>query len=180
MDYIIFDLEATCWEEKHKHVSEIIEIGAVKINQNKAIVGEFNAFVKPVLQPRLSEFCMKLTSIEQADVDNAKRFPEVINEFKEWIGTNKNDYCLCSWGFYDKKQLITDSELHNIPTNWLEKHISVKHQHQILTNLNKSVGLGRAIRLENLDFEGIPHRGIDDARNIAKIFLKYFGLWKIE
>jgi 3'-5' exoribonuclease 1 len=127
MNYIIFDLEATCWEDKHKHVSEIIEIGAIKINENKEIVDEFNLFIKPVLQPQLSDFCMKLTSIEQSDVDNAKRFPEVIEEFKKWIGVENNNYNLCSWGFYDKKQLITDSELHNVPIDWLERHISVKH-----------------------------------------------------
>lgn len=180
MNYIIFDLEATCWEEKHKHVSEIIEIGAIKVNENKEIVGEFNAFIKPVVQPQLSDFCMKLTSIEQSDVDSAKRFPDVIDEFKKWIGVGNSDYYLCSWGFYDKKQLITDSELHNVPADWLERHISVKHQHQVLKNLEKSVGLGRAIKLEDMEFEGIAHRGIDDARNITKIFIKYFELWKFE
>ena len=180
MNYIVFDLEATCWEEKHKHVSEIIEIGAVKINEKKQIVDEFNAFIKPVLQPKLSDFCKQLTSIEQSDVDDAQRFTDVVENFKNWIGIPGNDYFLCSWGFYDKKQLIKDSELHNLPTTWLEKHISVKHQHQILANLDKSVGLGRALKLENLEFDGIPHRGIDDARNIAKIFLKYFELWKFK
>ena len=180
MNYIIFDLEATCWEEKHKHVSEIIEIGALKVNNKEEIVDEFNAFVKPVLQPKLSDFCKKLTSIEQSDVDSAKRFPDVLEDYKKWIGVGEVDYYLCSWGFYDKKQLTTDSELHNINTDWLNRHISVKHQHQILTNLTKSVGLGRAIHLEDLEFEGTPHRGIDDARNITKIFLKYFGLWKFE
>jgi 3'-5' exoribonuclease 1 len=180
MNYIIFDLEATCWQEKHKHVSEIIEIGAVKIDNSKQIIDEFNAFIKPVLQPQLSEFCKNLTSIEQSDVDRAQRFPDVIENYKKWIAVEEKEYYLCSWGFYDKKQLITDSELHNIGTDWLNKHISVKHQHQILSNLSKSIGLGNALKHENLEFDGIPHRGIDDARNIAKIFLKYFELWKFE
>jgi 3'-5' exoribonuclease 1 len=180
MNYIIFDLEATCWEEKHKHVSEIIEIGAVKISEKKSVIDEFSAFIKPVLQPVLSDFCKKLTSIDQPDVDKAKRFPDVIEEFKKWIGVNENSYFLCSWGFYDKKQLIKDSELHNLPADWLENHISIKHQHQILTNLSKSIGLGIALQLEGLEFEGVPHRGIDDARNIAKIFIKYFELWKFK
>jgi 3'-5' exoribonuclease 1 len=180
MNHIIFDLEATCWEDKHKHTSEIIEIGAVKIDDNQQIIDEFNTFIQPILQPQLSEFCKSLTSIKQNDVDSAEKFPVVIEKFKNWIGVGKQDYVLCSWGFYDKKQLKQDAELHNLTIDWVNRHISVKHQHQTLCNLKKPVGLGRAIHLENMQFEGTAHCGIDDARNIAKIFLKYFGMWKLE
>jgi len=180
MNYIIFDLEATCWEDKHKHTSEIIEIGALKIIDNEKVVDEFSAFIKPVLEPKLSEFCTKLTTIKQSDVDAAKGFPEVVDEFKKWVGVGETDYQLCSWGFYDRKQLTQDSEFHRLDANWLAKHISIKHQHQILTNLERPLGLGKAISHEKMEFEGTAHRGIDDARNIAKIFLKYFGMWKLE
>ena len=41
MKYIIVDLEATCWENKdQKKINEIIEIGAVCINENKEIESE--------------------------------------------------------------------------------------------------------------------------------------------
>ena len=33
MNYIIFDLEATCWEHDRNRINEIIEIGAVKLNE---------------------------------------------------------------------------------------------------------------------------------------------------
>ena len=177
MNYIIFDLEATCWEEKDKYQSEIIEIGAVKIDDNKQITDEFNAFIKPVLHPELSEFCTKLTSINQPLVDDASGFSHVISDLKKWIGP-ENEYWLCSWGFYDKKQLTSDCNLHKISLDWLNNHISVKHQHAYLKKIKRPLGLGTALKLEGMEFEGTPHRGIDDARNIAKIFLKYFEYWK--
>jgi 3'-5' exoribonuclease 1 len=177
MNYIILDLEATCWPEKGKYLSEIIEIGAVKVNDNQQIVDEFDAFIKPVLQPELSEFCTKFTSIKQDQIDKAQGFPIVIEQFKNWIEL-KNDYFLCSWGFYDKKQLIADSNLHKVDTLWIKNHMSIKHQHAGLKKLKHPVGLGYALGLEEMKFEGKAHRGIDDARNIARIFLKYFGDWK--
>ena len=38
MRFIIFDLEATCWDQWEKKDNETIEIGAVMVNENKEIV----------------------------------------------------------------------------------------------------------------------------------------------
>jgi len=64
MHYIILDLEATCWEEKSDKANEIIEIGAVKLDENLEVVDTFSQYVRPVISPELSDFCKTLTSIE--------------------------------------------------------------------------------------------------------------------
>lgn len=173
--YIILDLEATCWNDR-KGTNEIIEIGAVKIIDGK-IVDEFQRFVKPILDTTLSDFCKQLTSIKQEDIDSADIFPIVIKEFKDWIG---KDYFLCSWGFYDRKQFTADCNLHKIPAYWLINHISIKHQYKDIKKFKEGhqLGLGKALKIEGVKFDGIPHRGIDDAKNIAKIFIKYINDWK--
>ena len=71
MNYIVLDLEATCWKQKGKFQNEIIEIGAVCISNDKEILGEYCSFVKPQTHPILSDFCTELTTIEQKDVDGA-------------------------------------------------------------------------------------------------------------
>lgn len=176
MNFIILDLEATCWDNDRSKQNEIIEIGAVKINSKKEIVEEFQAFIKPVINTELSDFCKSLTHIKQSDVDSSKSFKEVLEDFEEFIGNE--EYLLCSWGFYDKSQFEKDCNLHKLNTDWLKNHISLKHQHQSLNKLQKGMGLGGAIRKEGFVFEGTAHRGIDDAKNIAKIFIKYFDKWK--
>jgi len=178
MKYIIFDLEATCWEKGMKYENETIEIGALLINEKKEIVSEFQRFVKPLRFPILSDFCKELTSISQQQVDEAARFYEVIEAFKQWFDWEKEDYLLCSWGFYDRKQLEQDSALSSLNIDWIERHISLKHQHRTIRNLRRPMGMKRALQLEGIELEGVHHRGIDDARNIAKIFVKYFDKWK--
>lgn len=179
MHYIILDLEATCWEGRRDMQNEIIEIGAVKLDRQYEPMDEFCEFVKPFVHPHLSDFCRQLTSIRQKDVDGADHYPAVIGRFIEWIGPQP--YYLCSWGFYDRRQFIEDCELHGVSTDWIRgNHISVKHQHGKFFPDKKPMGLGRAIQKEGFSFEGTAHRGIDDARNIVKIFRKHKGRWNFD
>lgn len=176
MNYIIVDLEATCGAKYENIRNEIIEIGAVKINEQGQIIGEFNEFIKPVLNPVLTKFCTDLTSIQQSDVDNAKDFKTILFRFLDWIG---KDYLLLSWGNYDKNQFIKDCELHRVDSRWALKHVNLKAMHSVKKQI-KQMGMERALTFEWLHLDGTHHRGIDDARNIAKIFLKYFGTWNFK
>lgn len=179
MNYIIVDLEATCWQKKAVDQNEIIEIGAIKVNRNFEIESEFSHFVKPKLNPNLSDFCVELTSIQQINIDTASDFSSVIAKFKDWINISES-YLLCSWGLYDKTQLISDCKLHGLGFDWLNKHISLKHQYPSFSGLRKMVGMKGALALEKLNLDGIHHRGIDDARNITKIFLKNKDKWTLQ
>ncbi|MCH2043039.1 MAG: exonuclease domain-containing protein [Saprospiraceae bacterium] len=175
MKYIVLDLEATCWQEKTGKQNEIIEIGAVAIDEDREVLDEFNAFVRPTLHPTLSTFCTELTSIQQHDVDQADTFPTVITQFWDWIATK--DYYLCSWGHYDRIQFKNDCELHDLDTKWLVPHISLKHQYSEIKFTRKRFGMKRALQREGFSLDGTHHRGIDDARNISKLFLMYFDFW---
>ncbi|MBL4648497.1 MAG: exonuclease domain-containing protein [Aureispira sp.] len=180
MNYIVLDLEATCWKEKGKFTNEIIEIGALCIDQNRNTLGEYCSFIKPTLNPILSDFCTELTTIEQKDVDAAPLFPDVLRDFLDWIESFGDSYYLCSWGFYDRTQFKKDCTLHGLDTTWLKQHISVKHQYADRHNLSRPIGMKGALEREHLPMEGTHHRGIDDARNIAKIFVKDFEYWKFK
>lgn len=174
MNYIIFDLEATCERDDREFPKEIIEIGAVMVNKNKEIISEFNVFVKPVINPTLTDFCKELTSIRQRDVDNADTFNVAIKRFKEWIGSEP--YVLCSWGHYDKGQLKKDSKLHNLSYGWVDSHISLSHQ-LADAEKRKKTGMKASLKRVGIPMTGIHHRGIDDARNIAKLFTYHYDKW---
>ena len=179
MNYIIFDLEATCWKQRDQGPKETIEIGAIKLDSTGTIAGEYQTFVRPIVNPVLSEFCTTLTSITQQDVDQAPSFDQAIQDFKTWVGVAQENYILCSWGFYDRKQLRQDGDRFGQETSWTNRHISVKHQHHKLAATQRPLGMATALLKEGFELEGTHHRGIDDARNIAKVFLKYFGQWKL-
>ena len=164
---IIVDLEATC--SKNRDIeNEIIEIGAVKIENGK-VISQFDRFVKPIINPILTDFCKELTTIKQQDIDLAEEFPKVLKDFLNWIGTE--DFILMSWGFYDKNQFIHDCRLHDLDISWIKEHKNIKLEFADKMHC-RPCGMDRALSLLHLDLLGTHHRGIDDAHNISKIYLE--------
>jgi len=115
------DLEATCDEvgesESPRQLGvvpaqmETIEIGLVVIDlETFEIVDEFQRFVRPQINPILTDFCKTLTSIQQADVDSARTYAEVGQELEAFIARYP-DAAWASWGDYDARQLERDAAL---------------------------------------------------------------------
>jgi 3'-5' exoribonuclease 1 len=157
---------------------EIIEIGAVMLNGYGEVLSKFNRFVRPILNPNLSAFCQELTSIRQSDVDRANTFDKVAEAFQDWGMMFEEDYLLVSWGAFDRRMLIQDSELHDMDSDWAENHLNLKQQYTEMKRLNRPTGLKWAVEKEGFEFTGAHHRGIDDAINLAKIFVKYLDSWR--
>ncbi|MFK7982147.1 MAG: exonuclease domain-containing protein [Saprospiraceae bacterium] len=179
MNFIIYDLEATCWLGRPPgYVQEVIEIGAVKMNGYGEITDKFCRFIRPVVNPTLSSFCRELTSITQQQVNRASKFESVVEDFQDWIDIFEENYLLCSWGNFDRVALERDCERHDMDFDWLSEHINVKKQYQEIKGLTNPRGLRKAVEKEGFDFTGTPHRGISDAENLAKVFGKYLDEWR--
>lgn len=173
---VIVDLEATCYggpEDPKDFVSEIIEIGAVKFDLKKLeIVDRYQAFVRPKINPILTDFCRELTTITQEQVDKAYYFDSVYNNFKKWYGNPKVNM-LCSWGYYDKKQIEKDCKRWGIEYSLSVDHWNIKKFYQEMTGQTKAgVGLEKAVNQLGLEFHGVPHRAISDAENTALVLKK--------
>lgn len=169
---IIVDLEATCQDKAidKNYPMEIIEIGAVKIKNGK-IVDEFQTFVRPTLTKELTPFCTELTTITWDDLKDAPPFWSAIGDFVWWI----EDLPIASWGWYDAKQFKRDCQLHNNDYRFLNGHRSIKHEYiEMGTGYKGRYYLPLVLQHHGLTFEGTHHRGIDDAKAIAQLYLKLF------
>jgi len=107
MDYIVLDLE---WnqsidaDEKDTRALpfEIIEIGAVKLNEQKEIISEFSRLIKPVVYREMNHVTRKLIHLQMEELNTGDPFLKVMGDFLEWIGT---DYFFCTWGPLDLMEL---------------------------------------------------------------------------
>ncbi|HQW10677.1 MAG TPA: 3'-5' exonuclease [Saprospiraceae bacterium] len=180
MNYVIYDLEAACWLGRPPagH-NEIIEIGAFCINGYGEITNRFARYVRPVINPKLSGFCKSLTSIQQHNVDTADRFDIVIDDFLDWFDYENEEYYLISWGENDRKLLTEDCLYHDRQIDWLKHCVDLKDNYQSLRHLDRPLGLKKALIKEDIEFEGKQHRAIDDALNLAQLFLKHFDRWEL-
>jgi 3'-5' exoribonuclease 1 len=169
MRYVIFDIEATSWEEQvSPEKTEILEIGAVELpSASAAISSEFGMLVRPVGTPVLSGYCLKNTRLSQFEVDQADPFPLVFAQFLAWLGSSP--YTLCTWGDYDLAQLRRDAKRHRValPLGF-ESALNLKAAFSRWQNLPPT-GLGPALRHLKLSRSGQAHSAPDDARSIARI-----------
>ena len=106
MNYIVMDLE---WNqggsrEREKEVLnfEIIEIGAVKMNEKKAMISEFSRLVKPQVYHELHKITSRLIHMQMQELEHGKPFPEVMQAFLKWCG---QEAVFCTWGPIDLTEL---------------------------------------------------------------------------
>ncbi len=94
MTFVVFDLEFTTWPgaleqdwSEPGQLREIVQIGALRISTDASadahsVVEEYEALVRPVVNPRLSPFFTGLTGIDQRTVDREGVAPaEAIGDF---------------------------------------------------------------------------------------------------
>ncbi|MDZ7270405.1 MAG: exonuclease domain-containing protein [candidate division KSB1 bacterium] len=168
-DYVVIDLEATCWQERRpRECKETIEIGAVRLDGDTLrLYDEFATFVRPMENPELSDFCRRLTRIRQKEVDSAPVFTVALAELLEWLGPEP--VLFCSWGTFDRTQLRIDCRRHGVTfPEVLTRHVDLKRAFADWRH-HKRVGLSKALQLLGMQFQGTPHRGLDDARNVARV-----------
>ncbi|MDX2035231.1 MAG: 3'-5' exonuclease [Isosphaeraceae bacterium] len=168
--YVIVDLEATCDRRSFDHtIRETIEIGAVRLGRGGTeIDGTFQSFVRPTELSLLSVYCRRLTGITQADLEGAPAFPQAWERFLRWVGPL--DHCrFCSWGGFDRRQLIQDCRRHRLEIPpWIEDHLDLRRLYASI-RWTRAGTMTEALRREKIPFEGRLHRAVDDARAIARI-----------
>ncbi len=168
--FLVIDLEATCDQNDRipRDETEIIEIGAVLVDGGTlAPVAEHQTFLRPVRHPQLTPFCTELTSITQADLAGAPLFPQAIRDLSRFIGGR--DALFCSWGEYDRNQFKRDARRHGVALPFGGRHLNLKKQFSAQLGEERLYGMDGALRRVGLNLVGTHHRGIDDARNIARL-----------
>lgn len=108
MNYIVLDLEwnqsNTGLETEASHLPfEVIEIGAVKLNDACVMINEFSRLVKPEVYHEMHKITSKLIHLQMQELERGKPFTEVAGDFLDWCGTE--DYMFCTWGNLDLTEL---------------------------------------------------------------------------
>ena len=167
---IIIDLEATCWQgiQPKDEVSEIIEIGICILDANDGSISRNKGILVKPTKSKVSQFCTELTTITQDMLD------EEGVSFQEACIMLRTEYDAyqCTWasyGAYDLRMLKSQCQIRNVDYPLSQDHINVKVLFTQVKELNKKVGMNGALHILGLPLEGTHHRGVDDAKNIAKI-----------
>ena len=158
---------------------EIIEIGAILINQFGSEISRFQSFVRPAIHPYLSHYCQRLTGISPSDVEGAANFEKVFRRFQNWHNRYDSQFVMASWGERDIEFIEDELDHYRMYDILLPDNLDCKAAYRTHKGLNKKVGLLKALRMENMEFEGEQHRALDDAVNLLRLFRKFIDIWPI-
>lgn len=177
---LIIDVESTCWElpeiQPHNEISEIIEIGIAVVDlDNTEILENDSILVKPQ-KSTLSNFCTKLTTLTPELVNTGVSFSEACELLKTKYLSDKRVFL--SWGDYDRNQFVKNCKDYNINYPFGPRHINLKNMFAVFEGLESELEINKVLPMIGSKLEGTYHRGIDDARNIAKIFIHLMNQYR--
>ena len=122
----------------------------------------------------MGNFCEELNSLTSADVKDMPNLEVTLKEnLRAWCKLHKFDLTQQpwgSWGDYDRVQLYRECARKGLKYPFARAHYNIKGMFSMLQGRSKGFGVEKALDILGMEFEGRPHRGVDDARNIANIF----------
>jgi inhibitor of KinA sporulation pathway (predicted exonuclease) len=177
----VVDVEATCGQGEgfriNQEMQEIIELPCVIVDTERAeIVTEFDAIVRPTEIANLTPFCTQLTGITQHAVDKSAPLAEALRVFDDFVRFNCPDgsFCVATDGPWDVAVMLAGecSRKGIKPAPHWNKFFDVRTEFMELyypDDVGEPLPLADMLSSLGMKFEGRRHRGIDDARNIARV-----------
>ena len=173
MNYIVFDLEFNQPTCKSKVIldpfafnAEIIQIGAVKLDEGFNVIGTLDILVKPKYYTKISAAVKRRICINHGAHDWVS-FPEAYEAFSRFCG---EECCLLSWSDSDVGILNANMRMHNILSDKSYKHFDVQRLFlEKIGNSKKQTSLHDAIEMIGTN-RYVEHNAFNDAYSTAEIF----------
>lgn len=175
MDYVVLDLE---WNQSYrgKHYTveglpfEIIQIGAVKLDENKKVIDKWERIIKPVVYVKLHSKVAEMLSLTEEVLAKGQDFKSAAEEFLDWCG---KDYKFITWGGADLTEFQRNMKYFGVENNFpfpftfydLQKLYSKAY-----SDGKTRSSLKNAIEEMGFTEDAEYHSAINDAIYTAKIF----------
>lgn len=174
--YLVFDLEMCTQRVKRKYrkgykESEIIQIGAVILDETYQIVDSYMSYVRPEFL-KITEVIEDITGITNDQVKLEPLFRQAIVNFSKWIG--QDDVTTVTWSKSDERQLKNEMKhknynhprIHSLSKDWIDCQELFRTE----VGADHCISLGRALDLADTPRVGHDHDALTDARNTAALF----------
>lgn len=175
MNYIVMDLE---WNQGNAETEtvvemlpfEIIEVGAIKLNEECTMMGEFSELVKPEVYHEMHHITSKLIHMQMRELERGKPFADVAKAFFDWCG---EEYLFCTWGALDLTELQRNMRYYDMTplSDGPIRFLDVQKLFSIAYEDRKSRrALEYAVDFLHIEKDIPFHRAFSDAYYTAKVF----------
>lgn len=176
MDYIVVDLEwnqsMVALEKNQCMPFEIIEIGAVKLNEEWDVIDSFSELIKPQLYTRLHYLIKGITHMKKEELLQGDFFENVIERFFSWCGEN---FIFCTWGSMDLTELQKNISFYHLE-GYIDKPViyyDIQKLFRLQNDGEKNIRtLEYAVDVMGITKEDFFHRALSDAKYTALVLQK--------
>jgi inhibitor of KinA sporulation pathway (predicted exonuclease) len=173
LDHIlVIDIEATCWDagqQPKDQISDIIEIGVCPVEVSTLTRLDRRSILIRPERSTVSEFCTRLTTLTQEQVDGGVRFRDACRLLTDEYRSPERVWA--SFGDYDRKTFERQCDATGVRYPFGTRHLNVKTLFALVRGLTFEVGTAQAVQMCGRTMEGTHHRGHDDAWNIAGVLV---------
>ena len=166
MEFVILDLEwnGTYSKRKSGFFNEIIEFGAVKVNDRLCVEDTFSVVVKPQIGKKLSSKVKNLTNISSEELGLGVTYTRAVSKFKKFLG----NAVLMTWGTSDILALMENHQYYwgTDRLDYIEGYVNLQSfcERRVYYERGKQMGLSTAAQLLGIDVQGMEHhRALDDS-----------------
>ena len=153
--------------------NEIIEVGAVKLDNRGNVMGEFSQFVQTEFTEGVAFPVRELTGISAVDTAMADPLCMVIKRLGDWIG--RYSVQVVCWSGADRRQLLTECQAKHIdlsafPTDWAD--LQAFYTSIMDVGSHECISLGGAATWFGIELDestGHAHSALAEARVTAKL-----------
>lgn len=175
MNYIVLDME---WNQPYSMkcminkpvvlYGEIVQIGAVKVDENFHILDTFKIAVCPKYYTKMHKKISKLTGITTEELQYGFSFPIAFKHFQKWCGEK---FAFLTWGPDDIEILFDNMTLHGLNAEWIPHTYDVQmiFDEQIVKE-KRQVSLSYAMKKVG-EQALAAHDALNDAQNTVCICL---------
>ncbi len=177
MDYIVLDME---WNQpwpgspSARKVlpvqirGEILQIGAVRVTQDREVADEFQVLIKPKYYRRLNRRVSKLTGIKETQLrEEGVPMAEAMARFRSWCG---EDVIFLTWGFDDITILRENLQLYGLDDSWVKTWYNAQMIFNAQTDgSNAQKALKTAMEIFGIEASRPAHDALGDAYHTALI-----------
>lgn len=179
MNYVILDLEfnGTYAKNRHRFVNEIIEFGAVKLDEQLNIIERFSELIAPQISKKLNSHVSALTHITIDELKESNNtFSHVMSQFRKFLG----DSILLTWSNSDILVLMENYRYFfgNEKLSFLKSYVNLQKYCQRAigySDRSHQLGLSTCAEMLGISFENDSlHRAYNDAELSAACFKASF------
>lgn len=185
MNYIVFDLE---WNNAYNYATngftnDIIEVGAIKLDEQLRVVDTFKQLIKPDHFKKLSSRCKNLTKITNEEIKkDGIPFDSAFSDFARWSEGEKSIFL--SWSNSDLFVLVNNFKMYmgTMDIDFMDYYCDAqKYCMSFLDRENNNqIALSKCAEEMNIDFDTENlHRALADCYLTAECLKKVFDKDKL-